>query len=252
VRPTPTVIERDAVARKLDVSAGVSGRDLGAVVSDVKRRLAALSFPLEYHAQVLDDAQERQDAWRRYLVFWLGAALGAFLLLQAALRSWRLALAVFATLPLGVAGGALAAGLTGQPITLGSLVGFLAVLGLAVRHGLLLLAHYQHLEHHGGEPFGRQLVLRGAAERLLPTLGTALAVGAAFLPVLVTGAVAGQELVYPMAIVVVGGLVTSTALTLLVVPCLYLRWHHELAAEPFELDERHSGLEGVPRPNPMA
>jgi len=127
------------------------------------------------------------------------------------------------TLPFALVGGALAAFATGGIITLGSLVGFLTVFGIAARNGILLINHYQHLETVEGQAFGPDLVLRGSRERLAPILMTALATGLALVPLVMSGEIPGAEIEYPMAIVILGGLVTSTLLNLFVIPALYLR-----------------------------
>ena len=109
-------------------------------------------------------------------------------------------------------------------ISIGSLVGFFTVIGITARNGIMVISHFQHLESEEGMPFGPELVLRGARERLAPILMTTLATGLALVPLVVAGDIAGQEIEYPMAIVILGGLVTSTLLNLFVVPSLYLRW----------------------------
>ena len=109
-------------------------------------------------------------------------------------------------------------------ISLGSLVGFFTILGIVARNGIMQISHFQHLEQEEGETFGPELVLRGAQERLAPILMTALTTGLALVPLLIAGNIPGQEIEYPMAIVIVGGLVTSTLLNLFVVPSLYLRF----------------------------
>jgi Cu/Ag efflux pump CusA len=146
-----------------------------------------------------------------------------FLLLQALFRSWRLALLLFATLPLALAGGALAAYGTGDAITLGSLIGFLAVLGIATRSGSLLVTTFQRLEEDEGMTFGPGLVLQGARERVAPIVISALAAGLALVPLLATGSIAGQEIAHPIAVIVLAGIATSTLVTLFVTPVLYLR-----------------------------
>jgi Cu/Ag efflux pump CusA len=130
-------------------------------------------------------------------------------------------------------GGVLAVFLTDRLISLGSLVGFLTVLGIAARNGIMLISHYQHLERQEGMTFGRELILRGAEERLAPILMTALACGLALLPLVAAGSIPGHEIEHPMAIVILGGLVTSTLLNLFVMPSLYLRFGRppEAAAE---------------------
>src|SRR6266516_2321588 len=224
VLPTPNLIARENNSRRIDVGLNVSGRDLGAVVSDVQQRLSAIKFPLEYHAELLGEYQERQAAQQNLLLFGIAAAIGVLLLLQAAFGSWRLATLAFFTLPSALVGGVLAAFATGGVISMGSLVGFFTVFGVAARNGIMLINHCQHLEREEGEPFGLGLVLRGARERLAPILMTALAAGLALVPLVIFGNIPGQEIEYPMAIVILGGLVTSTVLNLFVVPSLYLRF----------------------------
>jgi Cu/Ag efflux pump CusA len=220
--PTPNAILREDLQRRLDVGANVEGRDLGSVVRELESRLAEIDFPLEYHAEILGEYSERQAAQSRMLIYAIVAAVGIFLLLQVSFGSWRLATLAFLTLPMALVGGVLAAFMADGIISLGSLVGFLTVLGVAARNGIMLISHYQHLERYEGETFGPALVLRGARERLAPILMTALASAFALLPLVVAGEIPGHEIEHPLAVVVMGGLVTSTLLNLFVVPSLYL------------------------------
>jgi Cu/Ag efflux pump CusA len=224
VAPTPNQILHQSLSRYIDVSANVRGRDLGSVIGDIETQLAAIDYPREYHAELLGEFAERQGAQQRLLGFGIAAAIGIFLLLQAAFASWRLATVVFLTLPSALVGGVLAAYLGDRVISLGSLVGFLTVLGIAGRNGIMLISHYQHLEREEGMVFGPELVLRGARERLAPILMTALATGLALVPLVVRSNVFGYEIVRPMAVVILGGLITSTLLNLFVLPPLYLRF----------------------------
>ncbi len=224
VRPTPNRISREDNSRRIDVGMNVRGRDLGSVVDEVNDRLKAVNFPHEYHYDVLGEFAERQAAQGRLFAFGLAAALGILLLLQTCIGSWRVATFSFLTLPLALVGGVLAAFAAGGVISLGSLVGFLTVFGIAARNGILLVNHYQHLEDVEDHPFGIELVLRGSRERLAPILMTALATGLALVPLVISGEIPGAEIEYPMAIVILGGLVTSTLLNLFLVPTLYLRF----------------------------
>ena len=151
-----------------------------------------------------------------------GAAI--LLLLQASFSSWRLALLSFLTLPMALVGGVIAAFLGGGVVSLGSLIGFFTVFGIAARNGILLINHFQHLEREESMAFGRDLVVRGARERLSPILMTSLATGLALVPLVMFGERPGQEIEHPLAIVILGGLVTSTLLNLFVMPSLYLRF----------------------------
>jgi CzcA family heavy metal efflux pump len=232
IRATPNAVERENASRKIDVSANVSGRDLGAVARDIEEGLGKIDFPLGYNAEVLGEYKERQASQNRMLIFGIGSAIAIFLLLQLSFGSWRLATLSFLTLPMALVGGALAAFFTDGVLSLGSLVGFYTVFGIAARNGILMINHCQHLERHEGETFGPELVLRGARERLSPILMTTLATGLALVPLVVAGRIPGHEIEYPLAVVILGGLVTSTLLNLLVVPALYLRFAKSKGTTP--------------------
>ena len=224
VAPMPNQIRRENLSRRIDVTAELSGRDLASVAGDVERVLAGIEFPRGYHAELLGEAAEQEAASSRLRWLAVAAAIGVFVLLLVAFGSWRLAILFFVTLPMALVGGVLGAFISGGTLSLGSLVGFFTVFGIAARNGILLINHYQHLEREEGEPFGQALVLRGALERLSPIMMTALATGLALVPLLVYGDIPGHEVELPMAIVIVGGLVTSTMLNLFVVPLMYLRF----------------------------
>jgi Cu/Ag efflux pump CusA len=225
LKPTPNAIERESNTRKIDVGANVSGRALGAVVGDVEDALEQVQFPLGYSYDLIGELAERQAADQRLQRFALIAGIGVLLLLVMAFGSWRLGLMAFLALPMALVGGLLAAYLfSGGIISLGSLVGFFTVLGIVARNGIMLITHCQHLEREEGEPFGPGLVLRAAKERLAPILMTALATGLALVPLVASGEIPGAEIEYPMAIVILGGLVTATLLNLFIIPALYLRF----------------------------
>jgi CzcA family heavy metal efflux pump len=224
VAPTPNHIERELQSRRIDVGANVAGRDLASVVDEVEDRVEGVKFPREYHAEVLGESTELNAAQDRLVVFGIAAAAAIFLLLHAAFGNLRLAILTFLLLPMALVGGVLAVWLGDGVLSLGSLVGFLAVFGIAARNGILMISHFQHLERYEGEAFGPGLVLRGAKERLAPILMTASATGLALLPLVIAGAIPGHEIEHPMAIVILGGLLTATLLNLFVLPSLYLRW----------------------------
>ncbi|MGH8846134.1 MAG: efflux RND transporter permease subunit [Polaromonas sp.] len=219
---TPMVIRHERIAPYVDVVANVAGRDPGSVADEVEDRLEKIQFPLEYHPELLGEYAEREGAQRRMLGVAVAALIGIFLLLQACFRSWRLALIAFLAIPASIVGGVLAAFASGGVISLGSIVGFLAVLGIAVRNGVLLINHYQRLEGQEGVPFGLELVIRGTRERLPSILASSAAIVAAMLAIVVFGRIPGLEIVQPMAIVIIGGLVASTLFTLFVMPALSL------------------------------
>src|SRR6266852_5645086 len=224
IRPTPNVIRREGSSRRIDVQANVKGRDLGAVARDVQVRLEKMAFPLGYYAVLQGEYQELSAARRRLELFAVLALAVIFVLLQQSFNSWRLATLSFLTLPSALVGGVLAAWLAGGVLSLGSLVGFLTVLGIAARNGIIMINHFQHLERYEGEVFGLKLVVRGASERLRPILMTTGAAGLAILPLIIFGDLPGHEIEYPMAVVILGGLVTSTLLNLFILPAFYLRF----------------------------
>lgn len=223
IRPTPNIIKREASSRRIDVQANVRGRDLAAVAGDVQARLRNRAFPLGYNAVLRGEYAELRAARARLQLFAGLALAGIFILLRQAFDSWRLAALSFLTLPSALVGGVLAAWLAGGVISLGSLIGFLTVLGIAARNGIIMINHFQHLERWEGEAFGMPLVLRGAGERLRPILMTTGAAGFAILPLVIFGNLPGHEIEYPMAVVILGGLVTSTLLNLFILPAFYLR-----------------------------
>src|SRR5579859_3883060 len=233
--PAPETIRHENGFRRIDVGTNVQGRDLGTVSRDIGARLAKVSFPPGFHAEVLGEYTERQSAQKRLIAFAVAAAIGVFLLLRISFRSWRRALLSFVTLPIALIGGELSAyAFSGGSISLGSLVGFFTVLGIVARNGIMMITHYQHLETEEGEPFGAGLVVRGAKERLAPILMTGLATGLALIPLVVKGNVPGQEIEYPLAIVILGGLAASALLNLFILPTLYLRFGRKRGAPRIE------------------
>ena len=222
--PTPNAVLRNQQSRVIDVGANVAGGDLGAVVESVEDRLEGVAFPTGYHAEVIGESTELNAAQDRLSLFGLAALAAILLLLQAAFGSFRLAALTFLLLPMALVGGVLAVWFGDGVLSLGSLVGFLAVFGIAARNGILMISHFQRLEREEGQTFGPELVLRGAQERLAPILMTALATGLALVPLAISGSIPGHEIEHPMAIVILGGLLTATLLNLFVLPSLYLRF----------------------------
>jgi Cu/Ag efflux pump CusA len=235
--PAATEIRRDAVARRLDVTADVRGRDLTAVAADIEQGIRQIDFPLEYRAELRGEYAVRQADQRRVVAFAIAGAIAIFLLLQAFFRNWSLATLVFLTLPAGLAGGALAALLTGGGlISLGSIVGFIVVLGFAVRNVILLVSRYRQLACEG-EAFGPALVQRGTEERAAPILMSTVTTALAFLPFAMLGNIAGLEIAHPLAIVVLGGLVTTTLVSLVGVPAMSIVCGNATADSDMDLVE---------------
>jgi Cu/Ag efflux pump CusA len=224
IRATPNTVEHENLIRKHDVGGNVRGRDLGSIVADVEVALAKVDFPLGYYPELIGEYAERQTAADRMMIFAIIALVAIFFLLHTSFQNAKLATLAFLLLPTALVGGVIAAFMGDGVISLGSLVGFLTVLGIAARNGILMINHFQHLEKKEGEAFGLNLVLRGAKERLAPIMMTATTTGLALLPLVIAGNIPGNEIELPMAIVILGGLVTSTLLNLFVIPPLYLRF----------------------------
>jgi Cu/Ag efflux pump CusA len=251
VAENPTVLRHEAVSNYLDVSADIAGRDAGAVVDDVEAAIAGVTFPLEHHAEIRGAASDPDASPSQIPAVAVTSAIAIFLLLQAAFLSWRLAILAFATLPIAIAGGIVAAAIGGGTIGLGAFAGLLAVLGLTARSVVLTIRHYQRLEREGADTFGDELILRGTQDRFLPTVVGALGTIVALVPLVVLGDVAGLEIARPMAIVMIGGLVTSTLLTLFVLPPLY-RMHGFVAQRDTVTDDLIVLPEAAVEVEPMA
>lgn len=220
----PTVVRHDAMSAYVDIGFTVQGRSASAVASDIRAKIRNYAFPFEYHAEVLSNTAARLASQQRLLITGLIALIGIFLLLQASARSWRMAFATLLVLPASMAGGVVAASLMNESLSVAALFGLLPVLGIAARNSIMLISRYQNIEVEEGKPFGVELVMRGSRERVAPTLMTALITGLAVLPFVMTGNIPGQEIVFPMGIVILGGLVTSTLVNLFALPALYLRF----------------------------
>jgi CzcA family heavy metal efflux pump len=220
----PTVIRRDSVARVVDVAFNVSGRNAGDVMADVERAMAEVEYPVEYHAELLGQLTEEQDATLRALGYPIAAAVAILLLLQAAFRSWRMALMLFIAMPAALAGGLLAAVAGARNLTVAALLGLLTVLGVTVRHGVLLIRLFRDVEISEPGAERTDLVVRTCRERFVPIVLTIVATVLMLAPVVVFGNQPGLEVIRPVAIVVLGGLVTSAFFTLFVLPALYLRF----------------------------
>lgn len=212
----PDTISREDVQRKLVVMANVAERDLGSVVNDIRQQISAqVQLPSGYHIEYGGQFESAQEAAHTLMILGSAVTAGIFLLLYVAFRSLRDALLVMLNLPLALVGGV---------ISVASMIGFITLFGIATRNGVMLIAHIRHLwEHEGIEDF-YQAVQRGAIERLIPILMTALAAGLGLAPLAFSGGEPGSEIQAPMATVILFGLLTSTVLNLFVVPALYLRF----------------------------
>ncbi len=222
--PTPNEITREGASRRIDVTFNVDGRSLSAVANEVEDKINAMTFESEYHPEILGEYAEQQKASRQLYGIILLSLIGVFFVLYADFKSFRLSGLVMASLIFALTGCAVAVLLTGGVLSLGSIVGFVTVLGIAARNTIMLLSHYKHLEVEENMTFGKELIIRGAKERIVPITMTALTTALALMPIILTGNKSGQEIEFPMAVVILGGILTSTLLNLLFMPAIYLKW----------------------------
>jgi CzcA family heavy metal efflux pump len=222
VVPAPNEIKREGASRRIDVTCNVQGRDVGSVAREIEDRVRRLDFARGYHPEFLGDYAQTVASRRRIFSLGAVAGLGMILLLHSDFRRLRLVMLILLSVPIALVGGVAGVWAGGGVASLGSLVGFVTVFGVAVRTGIMLISHYQHLEQREGMTFGRELILRGAEERLAPIIMTALTTALGLLPLLIAGNCPGHEIEYPMALVIFGGLLSSTLLSLLFLPALYV------------------------------
>ncbi|WEJ99957.1 MAG: efflux RND transporter permease subunit [Candidatus Sphingomonas phytovorans] len=234
--PAPNEIKRENGQRRIDVTMNVKGSDLGGVARAVEAAVAGVPFAQGYHPQILGEYAALKESRQRLAITGLLCMIGILLLVWIEFRSLRITGLVAASLPFALVGGVIGVAITGGVLSLGSLVGFVTVIGIAARNGIMLLSHYNHLRDEEGEDFGPALIVRGAEERLVPILMTAACAGLALLPLVVAGNAPGHEIEHPMAIVILGGLVSSTVLTLFLLPALYSRFGRERPAKDASIE----------------
>ncbi len=221
----PNRISRENVERKTVVMCNVAGRDLQAVVDDIRERIKAeVDRPPGYRVELGGQFESARSATRTLMLVGGGVIAGIFLLLFVALGTLRDAALVMVNLPLALIGGVVGVYLSGGVVSVASIIGFITLFGIAARNGIMMVTHFHHLADHEGVADADELVRRGAGERLAPILMTALASGLGLLPLALAAGEPGSEIQSPMAIVILCGLVTSTALNMLVVPALYRRY----------------------------
>ncbi|HKQ76268.1 MAG TPA: efflux RND transporter permease subunit [Blastocatellia bacterium] len=225
----PNTINRENVQRRIIIQSNVAGRDLGSVINDVRAAISQkVALPQGYFVQYGGQFEAQEKASRQIRLLSLVTIAGIFLLLYIALRSTRAALLVMANLPLALIGGVVMVFLSGGTLSVASLVGFITLFGIATRNGIMLITHYRHLMEEEGVSF-REAIVQGSMERLSPILMTALVTGVGLIPLALGVGEPGREIQQPMAVVILGGIVTSTFLNMVVIPALYLRYGQPVA-----------------------
>ena len=219
----PNIINRERVRRRIIIQCNVSGRGLVDVVNDIKRKVAPIedTLPLGYVMEYGGQFESQQSASRMIVVLFGVSLIGMLLVLYTMFKSFNLALQVMVALPMAFIGSVAALRLTEQTLTIAAMVGFISLCGIATRNGILLISHYIHLVKHEGEGWTRDMITRAGKERLAPVLMTCLTTGIGLVPLALAAGETGKEILYPVATVIIGGLITSTILEFLVRPALF-------------------------------
>ncbi len=219
----PNAVKREQVRRRIVLQCNVSGRGLVDVVFDIQERLKPIQQDLEdgYFVEYGGLFETQQEAARRITILFVLMLFGVFLVLYTMFRSANLAIQVMAALPMAFIGSVFALVIAGQTLTVAAMVGFISLGGIASRNGILLLNHYLHLVRYEGESWSKEMMVRAGQERLAPVLMTALTSGIGLIPLILTAGEAGKEVLYPIAVVHIGGLTSCTLLEFLVRPALF-------------------------------
>jgi HME family heavy-metal exporter len=228
-------VSHENTHRRIAVSANVQGRDLGATVEEVKAMIASeISLPQGYYLEYGGQYEAQQAGSRIIAILSLFSLAGIFLVLYFHFRSWRIVLQIMLNIPLALVGSVVAVWLTGGVFSLATLVGFITLTGISSRTGIMIISHYLHLMEHEGEVFDRKMIIRGSLERLVPVLMTALVAALALIPLTLDAQAPGKEILYPVATVILGGLLSSTLLDIAVTPAVFSLFGKRASGEYFQ------------------
>ncbi|MBU0712620.1 efflux RND transporter permease subunit [bacterium] len=220
----PNYISRENVQRKIVVQANVADRDLLSVIDEIKSKIAKdVDLPQEYYVEFGDQFESASEATRRITLLSLLSIIAIFVTLYLEFGNFRQSLLVMVNLPLALIGGVVALFITDGVITIASMVGFITLFGIAVRNGIIMVSHYNHLIEDENKSL-QEAIIQGSLERLNPILMTALTTGLALLPLALSIDKPDSEIQAPMSIVILGGLMTATFLNMIVIPVLFERW----------------------------
>ena len=215
-------IYHENTLRRIVVSANVQGRDLGTTVKEMQQKVnASLKLPQGYFLQWGGQFESQQSASRLIGVLSIFSFLGIFLVLYSHFKSSRIVLQIMLNIPLALIGSVITVLITGGTFSIATLVGFITLTGIASRNGIMMISHYIHLVQHEGETFGDKMIIRGSLERLVPVLMTALVAALALIPLTLDASAPGKEILYPVATVILGGLISSTLLDIIVTPVVF-------------------------------
>lgn len=226
----PNMVNREDMQRRIVVSANSSGRDLGSIIREIRTKIdQKIKLPSGYFIALGGQYESQQNASRLLLILGALSIAGIFGVLYAHFRSSVLSLQVMVNVPLALIGGIVAIFLTERVLSVATLVGFITLCGITTRNGIMMISHYLHLMKEEGERFTEQMVIRGSLERLVPVLMTASSAALALVPLVLSRGEPGKEILHPVAVVIVGGLISSTLLDMVVTPALFLRFGRRAA-----------------------
>jgi CzcA family heavy metal efflux pump len=220
----PNQVSHDDNQRRLVVSANVAGRDLERVVAEIQRAVEGVPKPQGYYVTYGGQFESQRSAARLIGLLSIASLAGMLLVLYSHFRSWAVTLQILLNIPLALVGSVLAVVLTGGVLSVATLVGFITLCGIASRNGIMMISHYIHLMKEEGESFGKGMIIRGSLERLVPVLMTALTAALALVPIALSRGQPGKEILQPVAVVILGGLLSSTLLDIVVTPAVFLKF----------------------------
>lgn len=228
----PNEINRENGQRRIVISANVSKRDLGSLVAEIQKRVQdKVSLPEGYYIVYGGQFESQQAATRKILLFGLISLVGIAFVLFSHFSSKMITMQIMVTIPLAFIGGIILLFLTDRSVTVASLVGFITLCGIASRNGIMMISHYLHLMKHEGESFTKEMIIRGSQERLVPVMMTAFVASLALLPLVFAKGEPGSEVLHPVAVVIVGGLLSSTLLDIVITPTLFYRYGRKAAED---------------------
>jgi CzcA family heavy metal efflux pump len=231
--------------RRIVISCNVQGRDLGSTVEEIQEQIESqLELPEGYFVEYGGQFESQQSASRLILALSFFSIAGIFLVLYSHFKSYRIVLQIMLNVPLALIGSVIAVMLTGGTFSIATLVGFITLTGIASRNGIMMISHYIHLVEHEGEKFGKEMIVRGSLERLVPVLMTALTAALALIPLTLDPQASGKEILFPVATVILGGLISCTILDMIVTPVIFYKFGEKAMAAYFNNIQRDELKEG--------
>jgi CzcA family heavy metal efflux pump len=241
----PNIINRENSQRRIVVQANSQGRDIESLIKEIKSRIETkVQMPAGYYVSFGGQFESQQQASQLMVFLGLMSIIGIYLVLYMHFKSTFIAIQIMLNIPMAFIGGIIGIYLTGKIISVASLVAFVTLCGIASRNGIMMLSHYLHLMEHEGEGFTKEMVIRGSLERLVPVLMTALTAILGLVPLVMAGGEAGKEILHPVAVVIVGGLISSTLLDIFVTPTIFYHFGKKSALNSIAQSNQHNIFEG--------